>query len=297
MDFTFYAVNLFLAVMNLIVTAAGAGPASRHLPVAAAFILACLLPTLLTLLEDRVGARVRAPWLRRLLRFLRVFYIHAFYGPYFAEVILLSQAVWGGASLDPALVALEEALFGFQPAVAFPAALSHLPAVNELFFFGYFSYYLIITTGFWIMFARGYEAAAERAAFVTITSFAVLYVMYVFVPVHGPKYFFESLNEIWYRDFEGYLFVPFMRAVFDRMNLAGAALPSSHVAISLIALLEIRRHLPRLFRLYAVFFVLLCPATVYIYAHYAVDVVAGLLVVPPLLWIARRIYRRIAAPR
>jgi membrane-associated phospholipid phosphatase len=309
-DFTFYGVNLFLAGMNLVLSVfAGAGgtgvatagtpapdtatgvavSAGRHLAVAAAFLSACALPWLLSLLEDHLEGRPRAA---RIGRFMRTFYVHAFYGPYFAEVIILSQLVWGGSSIDPLVAAAEKAVFGFQPALAFSAALSHLRALNELFFFGYFSYYLIITTGFWVMFFRGYDAAARRAVFIATTSFAVLYVWYVFVPVQGPKYFFESLNRAWYGEFEGYLIVPFMRAIFNNMNLAGAAFPSSHVAIGLIAAGLIRRHLPRLFWVYAGLFVLLCLSTVYIYAHYAIDIFAGIVAVFPLLWIARPLYRR-----
>ncbi len=299
-DITFYAVNGFLALMSVIIAVVGAaegaattGGTTRHLAVAAAFAAACALPTLLSALEDRIAGRFphgRAP---RVMRFVRTFYVHAFYGPYFAEVILLSQAVWGPLSLDGLLAGLEEAVFGFQPALAFSEALSHLPWVNELLFFGYFSYYLILTTGFWIMFLRGWDEAARRAVFITITAFALLYVWYVFFPVQGPKYFFESLNRSWYGEFEGYLFVPLMRAVFDRMTLAGAAFPSSHVAIGLIAIVLLRPHLPRLFRLYLALFVLLCVSTVYIYAHYALDVVAGLVVAPVLLWAAKRLYQRV----
>jgi membrane-associated phospholipid phosphatase len=263
----------------------------RHLAVGAAFAAACALPTLLSLLEDRLAARFPHSCAQRLMRFLRTFYIQAFYGLYFMEVILLSRSLWEPFSFDRVLAGIEEAIFGFQPALEFSQALYHLPVVNELFFFGYFSYYLILTTGFWIMFLYGRYEEVRRALFITFTSFALLYVWYVLFPVKGPKYFFESLNRIWYNEFEGYVFVPLMRAVFDRVPLAGAAFPSSHVAIGLIAVLLLRRHMPRLFYLYFAFFLLLCVSTVYIYAHYAVDVVAGFLAAPLLLWTARRLYR------
>ena len=305
-DITFYAVNGFLALMNLALAAIGTASSDgsaltataitndqpmRHFAVAAAFAAACALPTLLSVLEDCITKRFPYGRLRRVMRFLRTFYVQAFYGPYFTEVIILSRAVWEPFSFDSVLAGLEESVFGFQPALEFSQALSHLPAVNELFFFGYFSYYLILTTSFWILFLLGRDEAVKRAVFITITSFAFLYVWYVVFPVKGPKYFFESLNRIWYSEFEGYLFVPLMRAVFERVPLAGAAFPSSHVAIGLIAVLLLRPHMPRLFRLYFVLFVLLCFSTIYIYAHYVVDIVAGLIAAPPLLWTASRLYR------
>jgi membrane-associated phospholipid phosphatase len=110
--------------------------------------------------------------------------------------------------------------------------------------------------------------------------------------VQGPKYFFETLNAAWYAEFEGVLFVPIMRTIFNNMNLAGAAFPSSHVAIGLLAVVLIRRELPRLFRVYLAIFGLLCLSTVYIYAHYAIDAVAGIAVVPVLLLAVRPLERR-----
>ncbi|MFO8064000.1 MAG: phosphatase PAP2 family protein [Spirochaetota bacterium] len=326
-DLTFYAVNLFLAAVNIVLAftagdlfaggsmgeiatrAAGSEPvgreggtapgfsAARHLLVAFLFIAACGVPSALSLLSDVAVSKARRGLPGRIAAFFRTFYVHAFYGPYFTEIIVLSQAVWQGASLDALVAKLEAVVFGFQPAVAFSGALSHLPVVNELFFFGYFSYYLIITTGFWVMFFRGFDHEARRAVFIATTSFAMLYVWYVFVPVHGPKYFIEALNRAWYSEFDGYLFVPMMKGVFANMNLGGAALPSSHVAIGLMATLLIRKHLPRLFWVYLALFLLLCASTIYVYAHYAVDLIAGLLVVPPLFWVSQRIYARVAELR
>lgn len=290
-DLTFYAVNSMLAVANLAVAAVGRGDVGRHVAATAGFLAALVLPCILSVAEDALRARPGARGTAvRVLRFLRMFYVHAFYGPWFAEVILLSQAISAGASLDALIASAEQAVFGFQPALAFSSALSHLKSVNELMFFGYFSYYPIITTGFWALFLRGHQEEARRALFLATTAFAVLYVWYLLVPVQGPKYFFESLNTRWYSEFEGWVFVPLMRAIFENMNLAGAALPSSHVAIGLIAVLLIRRRLPRAYLLYLVLFVLLSLSTVYIYAHYLIDVVAGVAVVPPLLWVARRLY-------
>jgi membrane-associated phospholipid phosphatase len=292
-------VNLFLAAVNGALI--GRGP--RHAVVALAFLAACAVPPLLSVLQDRLGTRGGAAAsgagrravggaAGRVLGFVRAFYVHVFYGPYFAEVILLSQAVWGGWSLDGLVAGLEAAVFGFQPAVAFSEGLRHLRWVNELFFLGYFSYYPIITTGFWVMFTRGHAEAARRAVFIATTSFALLYVWYVLVPVHGPKYFFDALHQAWYGPFEGYLAVPLMKTIFNNMSLAGAAFPSSHVAIGVIAVLLIRRHLRGLYRIYLALLAVLAVSTVYIYAHYAVDVIAGLAVVPLLLWAVRPLYPR-----
>jgi membrane-associated phospholipid phosphatase len=198
--------------------------------------------------------------------------------------------VYGGASLDPFFARLEERIFGMQPAVEFAEALGYAPGLTELFFFGYFFYYLLITSGFWLMFLRGRQDRAARCVFIVSTSFAVLYVWYVFFPVHGPKYFIDILHARYYAEFDGFLFTSIMTGVLPNMNLAGAAFPSSHVAIALVALFLNKRYAPRLAAVYAPMTLLLMVSTVYIYAHYAVDVLAGVLVGPLLYVLVRRFY-------
>ena len=68
-----------------------------------------------------------------------------------------------------------------------------------------------------------------------------------------------------------------MKGVFGRLNLGGAAFPSSHVAVALVALLLNWKHNRCIAPLYLPFTLLLCASTVYLYAHYFVDVPAGLL--------------------
>ncbi len=212
--------------------------------------------------------------------FVRTFYVQAMYALFFPEVIYLSQRIAGGGSFDAIYYRMDEAIFGFQPAVELPALFGHLRWLNEIFYFAYFFYYLLITVGMWRLYFRGREnrvlrARAERGLFIITASFAFLYVWYLFYPVHGPKYYIEPLREAWYSDLDGYLFAWLMRLVFDTSNLAGAALPSSHVAVSLIAIELNRRWNRYLFRLFAPLTLLLVISTVYLYAHYAVDVFFG----------------------
>jgi membrane-associated phospholipid phosphatase len=212
----------------------------------------------------------------RLAGFLRTFYVQLFYIFFFTDCIRLSQFLYGGRSLDQLFLRLEELVFGFQPALRFSEVLSVSPLVNELFFFSYFFYYALIVTGPWILFFRGEKLEAIRGLFLITGGFAILYLFYILFPVHGPKYAIESLRESWYSEFSGFVFTPIMTTIFDNTNLAGAAFPSSHVAMATAALLYNRRHNPRLATLFIVPTLLLFFSTVYIYAHYAVDVVAGI---------------------
>ena len=118
--------------------------------------------------------------------------------------------------------------------------------------------------------------------------------------MQGPKYFLPELNRIRYSNFDGLIITPLMQAIFKNMNLAGAAFPSSHVAISLIALLFNFKYNRSLAVLFLPFTLLLFFSTIYIYAHYFVDVVGGILagmalyfLVPLLLRLAAPGLRRI----
>lgn len=242
--------------------------------------------------------RLLNPGRSRLARFLRLCYLQILYAVYFTECIWLSQVMFDGAFLDPFFARLDQRLFGFQPAVEFSRAFRHLRPVNELFFFGYFFYYALVTSGVWVLFARRRLRDAEHVLFVISAAFFVMYVWFALFPVQGPKYFLPELRAVWYSEFRGYLFTNLMRGIFDRTNLAGAAFPSSHVAIGVVSLLLNWKHNRALVPLYLPMTLLLMGSTVYLYAHYFVDVPAGVvtgiglyLVVPRLEAPARRAAR------
>jgi membrane-associated phospholipid phosphatase len=209
--------------------------------------------------------------------FLRLCYLQTLYLLYFGESIQLSQLWYGGASLDAFVAGLDGLLFGLHPAIEFSRWLQGHRWVNELFFFSYFFFYILVATGVWVLFFRRRFREAERFLFTVSASFFVMYVWFTFFPVKGPKYFFPELRAVWYGNFRGYLFTGLMKGTFRNMNLAGAAFPSSHVAVALVALLMNWKHNRFLVPVFLPFTLLLCASTVYIYAHYFVDIPTGLL--------------------
>ena len=137
-----------------------------------------------------------------------------------------------------------------------------------------------------------------RATFIILASFFVFYVVFIFLPVAGPQYYYVAagVDSIARGEFpnvgdyflthqepmplpgwsEGFFYkmVELAHATGERPT---AAFPSSHVGVTFILLLLAWRSSSRvLFALVAVFFTLMCFATVYIQAHYVVDVLAGL---------------------
>lgn len=225
--------------------------------------------------------------------FVRLFHVQALYSPYFMRVIALSQLVWGGRSFDEIFYRMEEALFGAQLAVILPERFGNMRALNELFYFAYFAFYALLCAPGWILYLKRRYPDAERALFTVTASFGILYVWYVFFPVQGPKYYIDDLHRQWYSDLDGYLFARIMRGIFADANLAGAAVPSSHVAISTVSAVLLGRSVPRSLFVVVPLTLLLYVSTTYLYAHYAVDALLGLAVVPLLLVWARWLHRTI----
>jgi|YNPMSStandDraft_1061717.scaffolds.fasta_scaffold00050_45 membrane-associated phospholipid phosphatase len=212
----------------------------------------------------------------KVVRFFRFFYVQAFYIIFFNECITLSQLFYNNSSLDSYFAYLDYIIFHFQPSLTLFKEFYGIKWVNELFFFSYFFYYFLITSGWWFLYLSGKETQAQFGVWLVTTSFCFLYIFYALFPVKGPKFYFPELKELWYHHFEGYFFTNLMRNIFDKANLGGAAFPSSHVAISLIALLLNRKLNKYLMPIYFPFTVTLFISTIYIYAHYFIDVLGGI---------------------
>jgi membrane-associated phospholipid phosphatase len=244
--------------------------------------------------------RLANPSQKLIVQFFRLCYIQAIYILYFTESIWLSQLLFNGASFDAFFANLDFRLFGFQPAIHFPRYFQQYRIINEMFFFSYFFYYGLISTGVWILFIRKHYQEAVRTLFIVSVSFFIMYVWFIFFPVKGPKYFFTELNEIWYSNFRGFFFTKVMKGLFNNTNLGGAAFPSSHVALALIAFILNWKYNRYLIPLYLPLTILLFVSTVYLYAHYFVDIPAGIvtgialyLLVPLLIKPAKRLSTRV----
>lgn len=198
-------------------------------------------------------------------------------------------------NLDHLFATWEQQLFGCQPALLFCKALPG-PVFSELMDLGYASYFpmiLVVTVFFFLCRYKEFG----RASFVILASFFTYYIIYIALPVTGPQYYYnavglddiargvfpdvgdyfathsEALESPGYKDGLFYGMVADAHAAGERPT---AAFPSSHVGISTILLLLLwRTGARRLLLVLAPLYALLCLSTVYIYAHYAIDVLAG----------------------
>jgi len=200
------------------------------------------------------------------------------------------------SNLDHLFAQAEQSLFGFQPALAFSEAFSS-PFFSELMDLGYVSYYPMIAVITFFYFVYRY-AEFERACFIVFVSFFISYVVFIFLPVVGPQFYYQAIGLDQVREgvfpAVGHYFfdhqeslpaVGWTDGVFYKLFLVAedagerptAAFPSSHVSVSLVMLILAFRFHRRLGLVLLPFWLLLCFATVYVRAHYAIDALAGIL--------------------
>ena len=199
------------------------------------------------------------------------------------------------SNLDHVFAGYEQQLFHCQPALLFSQKIAN-PVFSELMHLGYASYYPLIGLVTLYYFLYRYQEF-HRVTFIILASFFIYYVIFILLPVTGPQYYYlaagtdqiaqghfpnvgdyfnthdESLPIPGWKNGFFYQCVASAHAAGERPT---AAFPSSHVGVTTILLL-LAWHARNRKLIYTIlpFFVLMCMATVYIQAHYAVDVIGG----------------------
>ena len=230
----------------------------------------------------------------RLMLFLRIMVQMAFLGWWYPDTYELNRAL---PNLDHLFAHLEQSIFGCQPALLFAEKMPW-GWFSELMCLGYASYYsLMVVVAIYYFCWRQKEFV--MATSVILVSFFAYYVVFDLLPVTGPQYYYLAagtdqiaagvLPDVgnWFLTHSEALDVPgwkdgFCYHLVESAHAAGerptAAFPSSHVGITtILMLLALRTGDRRLVGVMLPFYVLMCFATVYIMAHYAIDAFAGLL--------------------
>ena len=200
-------------------------------------------------------------------------------------------------NLDHFFALWEQQLFDCQPSLLF-SQLCPWGWFSELMCLGYVSYFPLMVTILLYYFFKRYEEF-NTAAFVLISSFFVYYTIFVVLPVTGPQFYylavgvdkiaagvFPHLNDYFLTHSErmaapGWsdgFFYHLLDITHDAGERPTAAFPSSHVGVTTVMmLLAYQTRSKGLFFSMLPFYILMCLSTVYIYAHYAIDVVTGLI--------------------
>jgi membrane-associated phospholipid phosphatase len=201
--------------------------------------------------------------------FLRSTYPIVLFTIFYAETDYLNNILFN--NLDPFFERIELSIFGAHPSVLFS---ERFPQVwfSELMNLGYSSYYILIfLLPLWIWIKR--RDSFNYVMFSIATSFYFFYLFFIIIPVAGPQFYLdEPLRTIP----NSGLFRSLVRFAEWIGEGPTAAFPSSHVGVVLIMAILAYKYAKELLIFYVVFGLLICFSTVYIKAHYAIDVFGGI---------------------
>ena len=188
-------------------------------------------------------------------------------------------------NLDPFFMNLDQKLFGFQPSLVFSEKFNK-SYFGELMYLGYISYYLqMIVLALFVYFKD--KAQLIKTVFIIITSFLIYYLIFSVLPVVGPQFHFIGAEA---KPPQSGFLSEFMMQINHNFEKPTGAFPSSHVGMTLIYLYLASLFSKKLMYIFLPFSLLILFATVYIKAHYAVDVFAGILSAPLIYWLSIKIY-------
>jgi len=135
-----------------------------------------------------------------------------------------------GVVHDPVVQALELRLFGTQPSMAWIRTMPNV-ALSWVLHLCYLAYYGVLVgapLGLWV---TGRRDAARDTIFAIMLTFYLHYVVFLFYPVAGPRYFFpladNAATAIWPAQVT--------QRLLNGADSWGAAFPSSHVAATVVA--------------------------------------------------------------
>jgi len=177
------------------------------------------------------------------------------------------------ATHDRTVQAWEQGLFGLQVSRewwrAAPSAVW-----SSVLHGAYLSYYLLVPLPVaYFVWCRDGENV-RRTVLLVMATFLTCYLGFIFFPVAGPYYEFARPDS----GFIDNLPARLVYATLAQGSAFGAAFPSSHVAATVVATIAALQGAPRLGLVMLLPTALLTIGVVYTQMHYAVDVLAGLLV-------------------
>ena len=202
----------------------------------------------------------------------------------YKETAMLNTLIF--PKIDEFLSNLDQNIFKFQPSIEFSKHFNSL-FFSELFYFGYFCYYLLPLVVFGILY-KFLPQKIEEFGFILISSFLLYYFIFIIIPAEGPQFYFTFPDN--YIEAQG-IFGNAIKLIQKNGEAPTAAFPSSHVGISWIVIFWLYQNFRKSVKYFLPFVILLMFSTVYIKAHYFVDVVAGFLTAPIVFFLTFKFYK------
>jgi len=223
------------------------------------------------------------------VQFLRYIYPVFLMTPFYQWSYPISRMFFA-APFDEFLARADVMLFGFNVSRDLVHRCGDRAWLTEWLNLSYLSYYLITLYLPFYLYASKRTREFFYAAFIIGSVMFTCFVFESIFPARGPIHYDPAVK--------GYLVAgpisEFARVFLSRVDIPGAAMPSSHIAGTVAVLLLARRYARPAFWITLPFAASLCVATVYGRYHYAVDGIAGLVVaLAYVYWIGPRLYERL----
>lgn len=197
-------------------------------------------------------------------------------------------------NLDHIFAEIEQDTFHCQPAHLFSNIIDN-PVFSEIMYLAYAVYFPVIAiTALYYFFYR--KQHFNKTLTIILAAFFIYYVIFIFIPVTGPQYYylaigeekltnaiFPNLNDYFHTHqqrmtapgYQGF-FYHIVEAAHQTGEKPTAAFPSSHIGITtILTILAFNTKNKPLIYIVTISLILMTFATVYIKAHYAIDVIAG----------------------
>ncbi len=216
----------------------------------------------------------------------------AAYLPLFFNVLgPLIEALRGGPR-DDLLIAADRALFGVDVTVWAERFVT--PFRNDLFAVAYTTYYFLGLTLGGLLFALR-RADARRFFFTVVLAYHVSYAGYFVIPGLGPRVTLGSVQTVSVHD------TPISKAIDDTLNALEHTkydvFPSGHTMIAVVVLIVAFQRLRPAFWFFLPVATCLVISTIYCRYHYAIDVIAGIILASLVVPLGDRLYDRLLARR
>ncbi len=218
------------------------------------------------------------------LHFVKTIYPLFFLSFFYAETSYMKNIIFQ-KNLDVYAVALEQMFWKCQPSIEFSKTMSQA-WFSELMSLCYFSYYLITIVGLICIYFFN-RKKINKSIFIVACSFYMYYLIYALFPIVGPQFYFKNLST---ENETLYFFGKLMRNILENFEEPTGAFPSSHVGIAIIMSYISFKYLKAFFYISLPFVIGICFATVYLKAHYLIDVVAALVTVPVFVFFSKKMY-------
>jgi membrane-associated phospholipid phosphatase len=219
----------------------------------------------------------------RIIHFARHWYIIAILTFIYWSVGHLVHMIFPGL-FDGYIISFEESIFGRLPNVWVQQFEN--PFLTEIMQISYAIYWATVPVGAAIFYFTKRYKEFELMQFFTLVAFFISYLLFILIPVAGPRY---MIADQIHASYKGIVVTEFLRRFVEGAGLHGGAFPSSHVAVAIVVLFFVWKYFPGIGKwafLPAV--IALSMATVYGQYHYLTDVVAGVAMGILIGWIGIR---------